>query len=136
MSAADAPPPSPGERLRALMARGTVVAPFVFDGVQAKLAEAAGFDAVYMSGFGTAGGVSTQLPEPPTSEFEKSFDVFRNRKFKGALSAEFRFRETASQLYDLVTIYGMSTDVALKSMLSGYQAIVGNMPELSVEGAS
>jgi 2-methylisocitrate lyase-like PEP mutase family enzyme len=45
---------SPGERLRALLARGTVVAPFVFDGVQAKLAEAAGFDAVYMSGFGTA----------------------------------------------------------------------------------
>jgi len=36
------------------MASGTVVAPFVFDGVQAKLAEAAGFAAVYMSGFGTA----------------------------------------------------------------------------------
>jgi 2-methylisocitrate lyase-like PEP mutase family enzyme len=36
------------------MERGTVTAPFVFDGVQARLAEAAGFDAVYMSGFGTA----------------------------------------------------------------------------------
>lgn len=43
-----------GANLRQLMASGTVVAPFVFDGVQAKLAEAAGFAAVYMSGFGTA----------------------------------------------------------------------------------
>jgi hypothetical protein len=69
-------------------------------------------------------------------EFEKSFGVFRNRKFKGALNAEFRFREKASQLYDMVTIYGMSDDVALGSMVSGYRAIVGNVPELSVEGAS
>ncbi len=52
---------SPGARLRALMGRGIVVAPFVFDGVQAKLAEAAGFDAVYMSGFGTA--ASFGLPD-------------------------------------------------------------------------
>jgi 2-methylisocitrate lyase-like PEP mutase family enzyme len=43
------------------MARGTVVAPFVFDGAQAKLAEAAAFDAVYMSGFGTA--ASYGLPD-------------------------------------------------------------------------
>lgn len=52
---------SPGARLRAAMARGLVVAPFVFDGVQAKLAEAAGFEAVYMSGFGTA--ASWGLPD-------------------------------------------------------------------------
>ncbi|OAI42486.1 hypothetical protein AYO38_03130 [bacterium SCGC AG-212-C10] len=45
---------SPGARLRDLMAQGCVLAPFVFDGVQAKLAEAAGFDALYMTGFGTA----------------------------------------------------------------------------------
>jgi 2-methylisocitrate lyase-like PEP mutase family enzyme len=45
---------SPGARLRALIERGTVTAPFVFDGVQARLAEATGFEAVYMSGFGTA----------------------------------------------------------------------------------
>lgn len=45
---------SQGARLRQLMAKGMVLAPFIFDGVQAKLAEAAGFDAVYMSGFGTA----------------------------------------------------------------------------------
>ena len=31
-----------------------IVAPFVFDCLQAKLAAAAGFDAVYMTGFGTA----------------------------------------------------------------------------------
>lgn len=52
---------TPGERLRELMAEGTVLAPFVFDGVQAKLAEAAGFTAVYMTGFGTA--ASHGLPD-------------------------------------------------------------------------
>jgi 2,3-dimethylmalate lyase len=42
-------------RLRELMARDRpVVAPFVYDGLTAKLAEAAGFEAVYMTGFGTA----------------------------------------------------------------------------------
>lgn len=50
-----------GARLRELMAKGCVTAPFVFDGVQAKLAEAAGFDAVYMTGFGTA--ASYGLPD-------------------------------------------------------------------------
>lgn len=43
------------------MARGCVTAPFVFDGVQAKLAEAADFEAVYMTGFGTA--ASFGLPD-------------------------------------------------------------------------
>lgn len=43
------------------MATGTVVAPFVFDGVQARLAEAAGFEAVYVTGFGTA--ASYGLPD-------------------------------------------------------------------------
>ena len=52
---------TPGARLRELMSRGTVVAPFIFDAVQAKLAEAAGFEAVYMSGFGTA--ASYGLPD-------------------------------------------------------------------------
>ena len=69
-------------------------------------------------------------------EFEKSFGVFRNRKFKGALNAEFRFHESPSQLYDLVTIYGMRGDTALQGIASGYQAIVASVPELSVEGAS
>jgi len=46
----------PTTRLRALLARTgrLTVAPFVFDGLQAKLAAAAGFEAVYMTGFGTA----------------------------------------------------------------------------------
>jgi 2-methylisocitrate lyase-like PEP mutase family enzyme len=42
-------------RLRELLAGPeTIVAPFVFDCLQAKLAAADGFDAVYMTGFGTA----------------------------------------------------------------------------------
>jgi 2-methylisocitrate lyase-like PEP mutase family enzyme len=52
---------SPGARLRELMAKGLVLAPFVFDGVQAKLARQAGFEAVYMTGFGTA--ASHGLPD-------------------------------------------------------------------------
>ncbi len=52
---------SPGARLRELMDAGLVLAPFAFDGVQAKLAEAAGFEAVYMTGFGTA--ASYGLPD-------------------------------------------------------------------------
>jgi 2,3-dimethylmalate lyase len=42
-------------RLRELLAGPEmIVAPFVFDCLQAKLSAAAGFDAVYMTGFGTA----------------------------------------------------------------------------------
>ena len=42
-------------RLRELLARpGIVLAPFVYDCIQAKLAVRAGFEAVYMTGFGTA----------------------------------------------------------------------------------
>lgn len=40
--------------LRRLLAEGCVVAPFVYDAIQAKLAESAGLSAVYMTGFGTA----------------------------------------------------------------------------------
>lgn len=39
----------------------TIVAPFVFDGIQARLAMQAGFGAVYMTGFGTA--ASFGLPD-------------------------------------------------------------------------
>jgi 2-methylisocitrate lyase-like PEP mutase family enzyme len=43
------------ERLRAALTRpGLVVAPFVYDGLQARIAQKSGFDAVYMTGFGTA----------------------------------------------------------------------------------
>jgi len=45
----------PRSRLRYLLATPQmIVAPFVFDCLQAKLAAAAGFDAIYMTGFGTA----------------------------------------------------------------------------------
>ena len=38
----------------ALEGEGLVVAPFVYDGLQARIAEATGFSAAYMTGFGTA----------------------------------------------------------------------------------
>ena len=42
-------------RLRAALAGSKMVlAPFVYDALQAKIAEYAGFEAVYMTGFGTA----------------------------------------------------------------------------------
>src|SRR5271169_4399569 len=45
----------PRVRLREMLAEpAMIVAPFVFDCMQAKLAAHAGFDAVYMTGFGTA----------------------------------------------------------------------------------
>jgi 2,3-dimethylmalate lyase len=45
----------PRARLREMLAKpGMVVAPFVFDCLQARLAAEAGFEAVYMTGFGTA----------------------------------------------------------------------------------
>ncbi len=45
---------SPGGRLRRLLQQGMVVAPFVYDGLQAKIAQKAGLHAIYMTGFGTA----------------------------------------------------------------------------------
>ena len=39
---------------QALNEKRAVFAPYVFDGLQARLAEAAGFEAIYMTGFGTA----------------------------------------------------------------------------------
>lgn len=43
------------ERLRAALTQpGLVVAPFIYDGLQAMIAQKSGFDAVYMTGFGTA----------------------------------------------------------------------------------
>lgn len=43
------------QRLRQMLnGPGMVVAPFVFDAFQARIAQAAGFEAVYMTGFGTA----------------------------------------------------------------------------------
>lgn len=39
---------------RALEGPGPIVAPFIYDALQAKVAESTGFDAIYMTGFGTA----------------------------------------------------------------------------------
>ena len=41
-------------RLRQQLQRGLVVAPFVYDAFQAKIAQRVGLEAVYMTGFGTA----------------------------------------------------------------------------------
>jgi len=43
-----------GSLRRALEADRMILAPFVYDALQAKIAEAAGFEALYMTGFGTA----------------------------------------------------------------------------------
>lgn len=49
-------PLSPGRRLRRLLARGLVPMPGVFNAVTAKFAVQAGFEALYVSGSGTATG--------------------------------------------------------------------------------
>ncbi|MFD1534590.1 hypothetical protein [Pseudonocardia aurantiaca] len=48
-------PTAPRARLRELLATGTgpLVAPGAYDALTARLVEQAGFDAVYMTGFGT-----------------------------------------------------------------------------------
>jgi carboxyvinyl-carboxyphosphonate phosphorylmutase len=49
-----APPPNPRSRLRELIAApGPLVAPGAYDALSARLVEQAGFDVVYMTGFGT-----------------------------------------------------------------------------------
>ena len=49
-------------KLRELLARpGTLLAPFTYDGFTARIAQEAGFDAVYMSGFGTS--MSKGMPD-------------------------------------------------------------------------
>ena len=48
------PRPSPGAALRSLLAGPTpLLAPGAYDGLSARMVEQAGFDAVYMTGFGT-----------------------------------------------------------------------------------
>lgn len=50
-------PPHGPTRLRGLLDRGEpVIAPGAYDALSARLVEAAGFDVVYMTGFGTAAG--------------------------------------------------------------------------------
>lgn len=70
------------------------------------------------------------------AEFEKGFGSFRNRKFKNTLSAEFRFHESGSQFYDMMTIYGLKGTGPLQDLEEGYKAIVGSVPELTAEGVT
>src|SRR5262245_60092675 len=49
---------SPGARLRALIGEGTIAVPGAFNAAVARLAERAGFPAVYVSGAGVANGVA------------------------------------------------------------------------------
>lgn len=44
----------PAKKLRDMMSRGLVIAPFCLNAYHAKIAELVGFQAVYMTGFGTA----------------------------------------------------------------------------------
>jgi len=48
------PRPNPRARLRELLAAGSVLAPGAYDALSARLVAQAGFDAVYMTGFGTS----------------------------------------------------------------------------------
>ncbi|MDA4118397.1 MAG: hypothetical protein OK455_08650 [Thaumarchaeota archaeon] len=68
-------------------------------------------------------------------DFEKGFGVYRNKRFKGALSAEFRYRQTTSPLYDMLMLYGLKGDESLRTLAGGYQEIVKTMPELKAEDA-
>lgn len=46
--------PSLSTRLKVLLRDGMVLAPFVYDGLSARIAEAAGFGCLYLSGFGSS----------------------------------------------------------------------------------
>lgn len=48
---------TPGARLKAELAKGTVIAPGAYDALSAKIAAKAGAKCVYMSGFGVAGSL-------------------------------------------------------------------------------
>src|ERR1051326_975390 len=50
--------PSPGRKLRELISAGTVVMPGAFNAVSARLAAAAGFDALYLSGAGVTNALT------------------------------------------------------------------------------
>jgi 2,3-dimethylmalate lyase len=70
-------------RLRELMARpGLVVAPGCYDALSARLVEEAGFDACYMTGFGTASGY---LGRPDVGLLTMNEMVDNGRRIVGAI---------------------------------------------------
>lgn len=65
------------------------------------------------------------------NDFENGFSQFRNKRFKGVLSADCRVREKAgSELFDLLTIYGVAEAGLLRSLEGGYREVVERVPHL------
>ena len=62
--------------LRDLMKKGLVAAPGVYNALSAKMVEDAGFDAIYMTGFGTA-AVNRALPDIGLLTMSEMLDVVR-----------------------------------------------------------
>jgi len=62
--------------LSKMLSHGPVLAPFVSDGLQAKMAEKAGFEAIYLTGFGTAAGLG--LPDIGLTSFGEMLDNIRS----------------------------------------------------------
>lgn len=61
--------------LRKLIADGPVIAPFIYDGLQARLAQHVGHTAVYMTGFGTAARLG--LPDVGLTTFTEMLENAR-----------------------------------------------------------
>ncbi|MBL6642207.1 MAG: isocitrate lyase/phosphoenolpyruvate mutase family protein, partial [PS1 clade bacterium] len=53
--------PADRAALRELLTTKTIIAPGVYDGLSARIADAAGFDALYLSGYGVS---ASQLAKP------------------------------------------------------------------------
>ncbi len=66
---------SKNESLAAQLSKGTVLAPFVYDGLQAKLAQKMGYDAIYMTGFGASARLG--LPDVGLTTFTEMLDNAR-----------------------------------------------------------
>jgi 2,3-dimethylmalate lyase len=75
---------SPGSRLRSLLrAGGPLVVPGAYDALSAKLVEAAGFDCVYMTGYGTSASL---LGLPDIGLVSQAEMVDSARRMSGAIS--------------------------------------------------
>jgi 2-methylisocitrate lyase-like PEP mutase family enzyme len=71
-------PPTPAQKLRALLAQDDlVIMPGCFDALSAKLAAAAGFQVLFMSGFGVS-AVRLGMPDTGLVSFAEMLDSLRN----------------------------------------------------------
>jgi 2-methylisocitrate lyase-like PEP mutase family enzyme len=66
----------PGNRLKKLMNKGLVAAPGIYNALTAKMVEAAGFKAIYMTGFGTA-AANRAFPDIGLLTMSEMLDVVR-----------------------------------------------------------